>query len=596
MGDKPELRYGAAREALARLGHDTTLSYLAEMAALVLKETGLLPHLNPGRDDPRRNRRGCAPSRCRRASCSKARPSGCRARGGPHFGSPDKAPAVRLATIAAAGEAAVPFTSGILIGIGETRRERIEALLALRDLHDRYGHIQEIIVQNFRAKPGTRMADAPEPDLDRASLDDRRRAADLRPGDEHPGAAQSDAGRARRDDRGRDQRLGRRLAGHPGPRQPRGAVAASRRSRRAAPPAAGKLLVERLAIYPSYAQRPGALARPGAAHRRCCARSTRQGFARPDAWIAGSGTEPPCPHPALPRELRRGAAVLLADMRAEGGDPRPQRGECRVRVASDILDRAAAGETLAEADIVRLFAGARRRFRRGLRRRRPAAPRGVRATRSPMSSPATSTTPISAISAASSAPSRRASSAKTCAAGPTTSTSTRSSAAQSRRPGSAARPKSACRAASTRNTPARPISRSAARSSRRCPACTSTPSRRSKSGRGRRRSAAPLPDFLRELRDAGLGSLPGTAAEILDDEVRAVICPDKVKTARMARGHGGGASRGLRSTVTIMFGHVERYEHWARHLLRVRALQAADRRLYRVRAVAVRADGDADLR
>ena len=87
-------------------------------------------------------------------------------RGGPHFGSPDKAPAVRLATIAPAGEAAVPFTSGILIGIGETRRERIEALLALRDLHDRYGHIQEIIIQNFRAKPGTRMAAAPEPDLD----------------------------------------------------------------------------------------------------------------------------------------------------------------------------------------------------------------------------------------------------------------------------------------------------------------------------------------------------------------------------------------------------------------------------------------------
>jgi FO synthase len=85
-------------------------------------------------------------------------------RGGPHFGSPDKLPARRLATIAAAGEAAVPFTSGILIGIGETRRERIEALLALRDLHQRHGHIQEIIIQNFRAKPDTKMADAPDPD------------------------------------------------------------------------------------------------------------------------------------------------------------------------------------------------------------------------------------------------------------------------------------------------------------------------------------------------------------------------------------------------------------------------------------------------
>ncbi len=87
-------------------------------------------------------------------------------RGGPHFGSPDKLPSVRLATIAAAGEAKVPFTSGILIGIGETRRERIEALLALRALHRQYGHIQEIIVQNFCAKPDTRMAQAVEPDAD----------------------------------------------------------------------------------------------------------------------------------------------------------------------------------------------------------------------------------------------------------------------------------------------------------------------------------------------------------------------------------------------------------------------------------------------
>src|SRR5713226_5789676 len=99
----------------------------------------------------------CARCRCRRASCWKAPPSACRAAAARISARP-KAPARRLDCIAAAGEAAVPFTSGILIGIGETRLERIEALLALRDLHERYGHIQEIIVQNFRAKPGTRMA------------------------------------------------------------------------------------------------------------------------------------------------------------------------------------------------------------------------------------------------------------------------------------------------------------------------------------------------------------------------------------------------------------------------------------------------------
>ena len=151
LGDKPELRY-ARRARRSRLGYATTLAYLAAMAALVLKETGLLPHLNPGvmaGDDIRRLR---AVSVSQGIMLESAAERLSRS-GGPHFGSPDKAPAVRLATIAAAGEAAVPFTSGILIGIGETRRERIEALLALRDLHERYGHIQEIIIQNFRAKP-----------------------------------------------------------------------------------------------------------------------------------------------------------------------------------------------------------------------------------------------------------------------------------------------------------------------------------------------------------------------------------------------------------------------------------------------------------
>jgi FO synthase len=163
LGDKPELRYRAARDELKALGHETTLSYLAEMAGLVLKETGLLPHLNPGlltHDDLATLRKVSVSQGIMLESTSERLSQ----RGGPHFGSPDKLPARRLATIAAAGEAAVPFTSGILIGIGETRRERIEAFLALRDLHDRYGHIQEIIVQNFRAKPDTRMASTPEPD------------------------------------------------------------------------------------------------------------------------------------------------------------------------------------------------------------------------------------------------------------------------------------------------------------------------------------------------------------------------------------------------------------------------------------------------
>ena len=134
LGDKPELRYAAARNALDKLGYATTLDYLAAMAALVFKETGLLPHLNPGvmsLDDIKRLRAVSVSQGIMLETASERLSQ----KGGPHFGSPDKRPSVRLATIAAAGEAAVPFTSGILIGIGETRQERIEALLALRDLH-----------------------------------------------------------------------------------------------------------------------------------------------------------------------------------------------------------------------------------------------------------------------------------------------------------------------------------------------------------------------------------------------------------------------------------------------------------------------------
>src|SRR5438093_2306218 len=159
LGDKPELRYRVAREELQALGCATTLEYLARAAEAVLVETGLLPHLNPGvmtRDDVRELRRVSASM----ALMLEATSPRLSERGGPHFGSPDKLPDRRLETIAAAGVERVPFTTGLLIGIGESRVERIDALLAIRKLAKRHGHVQEVIVQNFRAKPGTRMAGA----------------------------------------------------------------------------------------------------------------------------------------------------------------------------------------------------------------------------------------------------------------------------------------------------------------------------------------------------------------------------------------------------------------------------------------------------
>src|SRR5918996_1165926 len=159
LGDQPERRYRVAREALAALGHATTIGYLAHVAQRVQEATGLLPHVNPGvmtRADLELLRPVSVSAGLMLESASERL---C-ARGGPHHGCPDKRPAVRLETIRTAGKLAVPFTSGILIGIGETRRERVEALLALRALHAEFGHLQEIIVQNFRAKPGTAMAEA----------------------------------------------------------------------------------------------------------------------------------------------------------------------------------------------------------------------------------------------------------------------------------------------------------------------------------------------------------------------------------------------------------------------------------------------------
>src|SRR5271154_439450 len=151
LGDKPELRYRAAREALDALGHGTTIDYLQAMCALVMRETGLLPHANPGvmsRSEIAGLRTVSASQGIMLESLSARL---CEP-GGVHYGSPDKQPEARLETLKLAGELRVPFTTGILIGIGETRAERLEALFGIRDLHRSFGHVQEVIVQNFRAK------------------------------------------------------------------------------------------------------------------------------------------------------------------------------------------------------------------------------------------------------------------------------------------------------------------------------------------------------------------------------------------------------------------------------------------------------------
>ncbi|HEV8564874.1 MAG TPA: bifunctional FO biosynthesis protein CofGH [Actinomycetota bacterium] len=165
LGDRPEERYPIAREWLVHRGYSSTLDYLRSVAIRVVEETGLLPHLNPGvmAYEEMARLKHVAASMGLMLETSSVRLS---ERGGPHFGSPDKVPAVRIRTIEDAGRLAIPFTTGILVGIGETLRERAESLLAIRDLHRRYRHVQEVIVQNFRAKQGTAMQGAPEPSSD----------------------------------------------------------------------------------------------------------------------------------------------------------------------------------------------------------------------------------------------------------------------------------------------------------------------------------------------------------------------------------------------------------------------------------------------
>ncbi len=165
LGDKPEAIYPEMKDFLARLGLKRTLDYLHEACRVALDETGLLPHSNPGlmgRGDLRRLKEVNISLGLMLESASAR----LLAAPGAHFNAPDKKPALRLRTIAEAGKLAIPFTTGILIGIGETWAERVDALFAIREVHQRHGHIQEVIVQNFRPKPEIPMRDHPEPEMD----------------------------------------------------------------------------------------------------------------------------------------------------------------------------------------------------------------------------------------------------------------------------------------------------------------------------------------------------------------------------------------------------------------------------------------------
>ena len=165
LGERPEQRYPEAREWLKHRGFHTTLEYLTHVCQLVFEETSLLPHANPG-TMARREIAALQPFNPSMGLMLESTSEALYAQGGPHEFAPSKRPRVRLRTLELAGQLRVPFTTGILIGIGESRRDRIESLLAIAELHAQYGHVQEVIIQNFRAKPDTAMKDTPDADTE----------------------------------------------------------------------------------------------------------------------------------------------------------------------------------------------------------------------------------------------------------------------------------------------------------------------------------------------------------------------------------------------------------------------------------------------
>lgn len=547
LGDKPERRYKAAVQELAQLGHSTTISYLAEMCDLVLRETGLLPHANPGvmTADEIAVLRGVSVSQGIMLESVSERLS---ERGGPHYGSPDKRPQVRLRTIQVAGEQQVPFTSGILIGIGETRAERIESLLALRTLHQRYGHIQEIIIQNFRAKPGTRMATASEPDLDDLLWTIAVARIIFGPNmniQSPPNLSADSYGRlitAGLNDWGGVSPV---TPDHVNPEAPWPHLADLERQTTAA----GKVLIERLAVYPAFASDAQHWQDPQLVPHVLHAIDS-DGFARVEAWSPGKQMPAPDGYGGvLSEQIQRGVASdLLA-----------------------ILDKSTAGEALTETEVVRLFQARGSEFS------------AVCAAADALRRHVNGDTITYVVN-------RNINYTNICYFRCQFCAFSKGKLSENLRgkPYDLAVDEVVRRAAEAWDRGATEVCMqggihpeyTGATYRDMCVAVKALlPDMHVHAfsplevWQGAETLGISVREFLTQLKRVGLGTLPGTAAEILDDEVRATLCPDKIKTDEWLHVMREAHALGIRTTSTIMYGHIERPHHWARHLLRIKALQ-----------------------
>ena len=543
LGEAPEDRYPSASAWLSKRGHGSTIDYLVAAAGAVISETGLLPHANAGAIDHESlvRLREVSPSQ---GMMLEALADRLQEPGGPHYGAPDKTSSRRLATLNAAGKARIPFTTGILVGFGESPEERIDTLLAIRDSHLRYGHVQEVIIQNFLPKPGTRMHDQQPCDPGEFVRTVAIARILLGPAmhiQAPPNLTDSDGlaalVAAGIDDWGGVSPV---TPDHVNPERPWPALEVLQRSTEAA----GKVLAPRLTIYPEYVLHAEEWVDPSLRTAVLMA-SDSEGLARDHKWSPGSETPTPVLLPAA--IARAGGAV------------------------GEVLEGISLGQQVDFDEIVSLL-GARGSEIPAVcdtadRLRRDAVGDVVTFVRNRNINYTNICTFKCRFCAFSKGPlslnlrgdpylldieeiQRRVVEAvdhgatEVCLQGGIHPDFDGNYYLDVARAVKAVAPLMHIHGFTALEVT-----------------------------EGARRLGMPLRDYLLLAKEAGLATLPGTAAEILDDEVRSVICPDKVTTEEWLEAHRVAHSVGLKSNVTIMFGHVEHPEHIARHFIRTRNLQ-----------------------